>query len=160
MALTDEQRAVIGEFRTYIESHVPEGLKGVSVVREDREDESTLASRWAVGEHVWYEVALRPLLPQVRVGVVTDDRWKSEDFEQKIEDSGDTMSEYVELGFETAGLEWSEPPVEHYREQGKYFYFATPLELERLADLTKDETRGKVVAMLTGYLQAFGEADE
>ena len=57
-----------------------------------------------------------------------------------------------------AGLDWDEPPVEHYREGGEFFYFATPLELDDLGDLDWPETRNKVVRMLEGYLVAFGSA--
>lgn len=156
MALTDEQRGVIRDFRTWMEQHVGRGSQWAGPQRQDREDESTLASRWPAGENLWYEVALRPHLPQVRVGVLTDNRWKSQELEQIIDDSGDTMSEFLELGFETAGLEWPAPPVEHYREHNQCFYFATPLDLHRLDDLGHEAIRRKVLQMLEGYYHAFG----
>jgi hypothetical protein len=155
MTLNDDQRRGIAEFRAWIESHVGTGSRLGRPERHDREDESTLATRWPAGENLWYEVAVRPLLPQLRVGILTADRWKSEELEQKIEDSGDTMSEFVELGFETAGLEWPAPPVEHYREQARYFYFATPLDLTRLEDIWDEAIRRKVLQMLEGYYHAF-----
>lgn len=155
MALTDTQRAIISDFRAEVEARIG-ASGGESPARCDREDESTLVTRWPAGEHVWYELAVRPFLPQVRVAVLTDDRWKSEEFEQKIEDSGDTMSEFVELGFDSAGLTWTSPPVEHYREHGKYFYFATPLELESIEQLSSQAMRDKVVQMSAGYRTAFG----
>lgn len=159
MGLNDEQRTTVEEFRGWIERHVGGNTQWGRFERQDREDGSTLATRWPVEEHVWYEVTVRPFLPQVRVGVLTDDRWKSEELEQKIEDSGDTMSEFIELGLETAGLEWPAPPVEHYREQGKYFYFATPLDLSELGDLGDEAIRRKVMQMLEGYYHAFSGAE-
>ncbi len=159
MALSDTQRKLILDFRTWVETHAAAGLGAGAPERQDREDDSTLATRWAGGEQLWYELTVRPFLPQVRVGVLTDDRWKSEEFEQKIEDSGDTMSEFLEVGFETAGLTWASPPVEHYREHGKYFYFATPLELGSLDDLAGDAVRLKAVQMLEGYRHAFGRPE-
>lgn len=155
MGLTEEQSRWVEEFRGWIERHVGGGADWGRLERHDREDGSTLATRWPAGEHVWFEVAVRPLLPQVRVGVLSDDRWKSEELEQTIEDSGDSMSEFIELGFETAGLEWPEPPVEHYREQARYFYFATPLDLTALSDVTDEAIRRKVLQMLEGYYHAF-----
>ena len=155
MALIDQQNATIEPFRTWLESAVEASTRFGEPVRVDREDGATLATRWPAGRDLFYEVALRPRLPQVRVGVLTDDRFKSEDFEQLIEDSGDTMQEFVELGFETAGLEWTEPPVEHYREQQRYFYFATPLDLQSLDQLADDQVREKVRLMLEGYYLAF-----
>jgi hypothetical protein len=107
-------------------------------------------------QNVQVFVRVRPFLPQARVGIVTDDRWTSEQLQHKIEDSGDSMSEFVELGFETAGLEWPEPPVEHYREQAAYFYFATPLDLSELTDVSDEAVRRKVLQMLEGYYHAFG----
>jgi hypothetical protein len=154
MALSDEQRQIIAAFRDWLEASTPPG--GAALERFDREDESTLATRWPAAERTWWEVAVRPFLPQVRVGVLTDDRWKSEELEQRIEDSGDTKSEYVEEGFEAAGLSWSEPPVEHYREHGKFFYFATPLELGDVRELADDLVRTRVRQMLAGYRAVFG----
>jgi hypothetical protein len=156
MALSDEQRGMIDDFRGWIEQHMGRNAQWGQLERHDREDGSTLATRWPAGEHLWYEVALRPFLPQVRVGILTDDRWKSEELEQKIEDSGDSMSEFIEMGFEAAGLEWPEPPVEHYREQATHFYFATPLDLSELADVADEAIRRKVLQMLEGYYHAFG----
>jgi hypothetical protein len=94
-------------------------------------------------------------LPQLRAGILTDDRWKSEDLEQAVEDTGDTMEEFVEMGFDEAGLDWKEPPVEHYRDQGKYFYFATPLDLPTLAQLGDAAVFDKVRRMFEGYYRAF-----
>jgi tetratricopeptide (TPR) repeat protein len=38
-----------------------------------------------------------------------------------------------------SGEKWLEPTVEHYREEMKYFYFATPLDLEGLIELERLE---------------------
>jgi len=163
MPLSDEQRERIAAFRTYIADAVGNDDRYGPATRCDREDESTLAMRFAAGPSCWFEIALRPSIPQIRVGFLTDDRWRSEELEQAIQDSGDTMEEFVEVGFEEAGLAWEEPPVEHYRDSGKYFYFATPLALEDLDELEQESLRSKVLRMLDGYLIAFGpvlEADD
>ena len=68
------------------------------------------------------------------------------------------MEEFVGVGMNEAGLDWDEPPVEHYRDGGEFFYFATPLAIEELPDLERDQVRNKVVRMLEGYLIAFGPA--
>lgn len=155
MSVNEEQWRLIADFRGWIEHHVNGTVNWGHAERHDREDGSMLATRWPAGEHVWYEVAVRPLLPQVRVSILTDDRWSSEELEQTIEDSGDTMSEFVELGFETAGLEWPAPPVEHYREHAQFFYFATPLDLTAVTDVADEAIRRKVLQMLEGYYHAF-----
>ena len=157
MPLTDSQQQAIRDFRTWIERGLAGDARFSPPARDDRADHSTLATRWAasVNPHVWFEVAVRPFLPQVRIGLLTDDRWKSEDLEEKIQESGDSMSEFVGLGFEEKGLAWAEPPVEHYRDQLKYFYFATPLEIKSLDELAHDSTRIKARQMLDGYHLAF-----
>jgi len=155
MPLDDVQKARIEAFRAHIEEAVLREHGWDAPQRHDRQDGSTLATRYPVREHVWIEYAVRPFLPQVRVGLLTDDRWLSEEFEQRIEDSGDTMTEFVGLAFETAGLDWSDPPVEHYREGGTHFYFATPLDLQRLEELDEPAVRDKVRRMLAGYREAF-----
>jgi hypothetical protein len=160
MPLAEQQRQFVNNFREWIESALSREERFGETLREDREDASTLVTRWPHDDDVWYEVAIRPFLPQVRVGIVTTDRWKSEEFEQMIEDSGDTMQEYVEAGFDAVDLEWPEPPVEHYRDQGRYFYFATPLDLKELNELADDDVREKVRLMFEGYYKAFtGQLD-
>lgn len=158
MAVTTEQREKVEGFRAHFEKALAGDGRFAGLHRHDREDGSTLATRWPslVNEHVWFEIAVRPLIPQVRVGILTDDRWKSEDFEEKIEESGDTMSEFVEMGFHEAGLEWLEPTVEHYREEMKYFYFATAFDLRDLNELADSAVRRKAGQMLEGYYRAFG----
>jgi len=99
---------------------------------------------------------VRPNVPQLRIGVLTDDRWKSEDFEEKIQESGDTMSEFVGMGFEEAGLAWHEPPVEHFREEMRHYYFSTAVNLESVGSLNDAALREKARRMVVGYLNAFG----
>jgi len=156
MALDEHSRETVEAFRDYIEGAIAGDERYGDAARDDRADESTLATRFQAGGSCWLEVAVRPFVPQVRVGLFTDDRWVSEEIEQGIQDSGDTMEEFVGLGFAEAGLDWHEPLVEHCREGGKYFYFATPLEVDELPDLDRDELRNKVLRMLEGYLVAFG----
>jgi hypothetical protein len=158
MVLNQPQVDGVEAFRLALESELNNDPRFDESSRKDRPDGSTLATRWraAANPHVWFEVAVRPLIPQIRVGVLTDDRWKSEDFEEKIEESGDTMSEFVEMGFEEAGLTWLDPPVEHYREDMKFFYFATALELNHIDELNNDDIKQKVRRMFDGYFHAFG----
>ncbi len=156
MPLSELDRRTIAEFREWFEGQLAGDRRFVGVERFDRPDESTLATRFAASERVWFELALRPLIPQVRAGILTDDRWKSEELEEAIEESGDTMVEFIEQGFADADLDWPEPPVEHYRDQGKFFYFATPLEIRSLTDLSDPHTRDKAKRMLEGYCHAFG----
>ena len=158
MPLTEQDRDRIESFRTFIADTVATDARYGSASPNDREDESTLATRFSAGPSCWFEVAVRPFIPQLRVGFLTDDRWKSEELEQAIQDSGDTMSEFLGVALQDAGLDWPEPPVEHYREGGQYFYFATPLAIDELRDLESDELRDKTLRMLEGYLIAFGPA--
>ena len=158
MSIADGLRKAVDDFRDHIEAKHADDSRFAGFARRDRPDGSTLATRWrsAENEQVWFEVAVRPLIPQIRVGVLTNDRWKSEDFEEKIEESGDTMSEFVELGFEEAGLTWIDPPVEHYREDREFFYFATGFEVESADALGDPSVRQKAAQMLDGYARAFG----
>lgn len=158
MPITQTQRDHAESFLLTLAESLQGDSRFSGVHRHDRSDGSTLASRWQSAENprVWFEIAVRPLIPQVRVGVLTDDRWKSEDFEEKIEESGDTMSEFVEMGFEEAGLAWPDPVVEHYREDAKFFYFATAFEPAAISELTTEVVQMKARKMLDGYHHAFG----
>jgi hypothetical protein len=164
MSLTEDDLAIIEAFRNYVEDSVGMderyGEKGRCDPDQNKVDHATLATRFEAAPGCWFEFAVRPNIPQIRVGFVTNDRWKSEEIEQAIQDSGDTMGEFVGIGMTEAGLDWDEPPVEHYREAAEFFYFATPLPIEELRDLEMEEVRNKVLRMLEGYLIAFGPALE
>jgi hypothetical protein len=160
MPLSDADRQLIAEFRADLERGVATDARFAGVVRDDRPDDSVLASRFPVLDDVWIELTLRPFVPQLRAGIVTTDRWKNEELEERIEETGDTMSEFVELGFDEAGLEWRAPQVEHYRDQGKYFCFATGVELPGLQALAEPATRDQARRMLEGYYHAFRGAIE
>ena len=158
MPLDELSRDKIEAFRNYIEDSVSNDDRYGPAERHDRDDSSTLATRFGVGPSCWLEVAVRPMIPQIRVGFLTDDRWKSEEVEQAVQDSGDTIQKFVEAGFQEAGLDWKSPVVEHCREGEEYFYFATALDVDELADLDLQEVRDKTLRMLEGYLIAFGPA--
>lgn len=155
MPLTAAQTEQIADFRAAVEARLADDARLGPPERVDRADGSTLATRCAVAANLWIEVALRPSIPQMRAGIVTDDRWLSEDLEQAIEDSGDTMAEFVELGFDEVDLHWPQPPVEHYRDQGTHFYFATAVDLPDLDGLADAATVDKLVRMALGYCEAF-----
>ena len=158
MPLTEDDRETIEAFRTFVEDFLTTDDRYGPAERHDHDDESTLATRFEVAPACWFEVAIRPMIPQIRVGFLTDDRWKSEGMEQAIQDSGDSMGEFVGAGLAEAGLDWNEPPVEHYREGERFFYFATPLAIDELCDLDLTEPRNKTLRILEGYLIAFGPA--
>lgn len=160
MALSERDREWVEEFLDYVEGIVAGDDRYGPPARHDREDESTLAVRFDAGGFCWFEVAVRPFVPQVRVAFLTSDRSRSEEIEQAVQDSGDTMETFVEAALADAGLAWSKPPVEHYSEDEEYSYFATPLEVEDVVDLDLSDVRGKIVRMLEGYLIAFGPAIE
>lgn len=158
LGATDQAR--VRRFRESFERKYTGDARFGPPVREDRGDETYLMSRFPIGEKLWLEMCVRPFIPQLRAGVMTDDRWTSEDLETVIEDSGDTMSEFVEMGFEEAGLTWKNPVVEHYRDQGKYFYFATALDLARLEQIDDPDVSDKLCRMFEGYYEAFRPAIE
>ncbi len=160
MKLAEKDRELIETFRRGFEKRYESDERFRRILRDDRADGSSLASRFEVADHLWLELVVRPFIPQLRAGIVTDDRWKNEDLEDKIEESGDTMSEFVELGFEEAGLEWLDPPVEHYREAGKFFCFSTAIELPGLSALRDEKTLDRISRMLEGYWHAFRPAIE
>ncbi len=154
----NEAQQAAEQFREAFERRYAADARFRGVVHVDREDGSTRMSLFRLADTLYLEMTIRPGIPQVRAGIVTDDRWKNEDLEDAIEESGDTMSEFVELGFDEVGLDWREPPVEHYRDQGKYFCFSTAFELPDVAALRDAATLERVAAMFEGYYTAFRKA--
>jgi len=155
MSLTPAQQTLVAACRRRFTARLADDARFGSPEPHDRPDGTSLALRFPVATGLALELAVRPLVPQLRVGLLTEDRWLNEDLEQAIEDSGDSMSEFVELGFEEAGLSWPDPPVEHYREQGRWFYFATAWEPCSLVELASDAALDRAAAMFAGYHEAF-----
>lgn len=151
---------LIQQFRDQVTARIASAGWSGDPIPHDRPDGSTLATRFPVAENLWIECALRPNIPQIRAGIVTTDRWVSEELEEAIESTGDTMSEFIELGFDEVDLDWSAPIVEHFRDSGTDFYFATSFEPERLSALGEPATVDKAARMLLGYYEAFKEAIE
>jgi hypothetical protein len=155
MSLTVGELAVIELFRAEVQSLVEIRLGLSQAERHDRDDHWIMATRWPVARRWWLEMAVRPTLPQICVGLVTDDPDRSRDTEKLIADSNLTIQEFVGLGFKEAGLDWPEPVVVHCREGADRFCFVTPLELESLEDLASGAMRDKVLGMLDGYHRCF-----
>lgn len=160
MPLSNVDQACVERFRDEVERRCAADARFGPARRHDRADGSWLASHFDVAPRLWLELLVRPAVPQVRAGIVTDDRWRNEELEEKIEESGDTMEEFIELGFDEAGLDWVEPPVQHRREDGVHFVFATALELKTLAQLDDAGVRERVWKMFEGYYAAFRAAIE
>jgi len=156
MAITQEQQTLVTDFRGWVERRLADEGRFGAPQWSDRDDGSTLTTRWSVAEDAMIEVALRPLIPQLRVGLVTDDRWKSEEIEQGIQDSGDSMSEYLEVALSEVGLDWEDPPVEHYRHEGTWYSFITPIELGSLDELGSNAVREKTKMLIDGYANSYG----
>ncbi len=155
MQLSAADRQRIQQFRQRLTDHYAGDPRVLAVSSEDRPDDSTLSTRLQVSEHIWLDLTIRPFLPHLRGGIMTDDRWANEELEEAIEETGDEMGEFIEASFDAVGLEWKNPLVEHYRDQGKYFYFATAHDLGSLARIDAPETFERARLMIEGYYDAF-----
>lgn len=153
--MDDRDRELVEDYRTWFESAVLAEPWGGTPQRHDRREGSGFATRWPAGRRLWYELAIRPRLPQVRFGLMTDDADSSRDLERIMVDMDLTLQEFVSLGFAAVGLCWANPPVEHYCEQGQFYYFATPLDLKSLADLADPALRERTIRVARGYHHAF-----
>jgi len=156
MTTDDDKSGFVKAFRAWVEAKLAKNDTYHAPQHFDRDDGSTLTARWPMHGSLWLEVTVRPLIPQVRVGIVTEDRWKSEEIEDAIETSGDNMSEYLEVALAEAGLDWSDPPVEHYRDQGRWFSFVTPIELSQIQQLADDQLRTRVLQLIEAYTASYG----
>lgn len=172
MPLSEDEREIIDVFRDYVAGAVAADDRYGPPTRHDQEDESTMALRFEAATACWFEVAVRPFVPQLRVAFLTGDQSRSEEIEQAVAEAGSSLEAFVGEAFRDAGLDWPAPPVEHYQERDGLFYFATPLDaiesqelddFTGLVDLEHEQIRGRILRMLEGYLIAFGpaiEADE
>lgn len=155
MALNEQEKCLIQRFRSAVESYAVRELFGGSPVRIDREDAALLSSRFPTEPHLWYVLTIQPCLRQFHIGIVTDDADRSKDFERMMADTGLTYPEFVQLGFEAAGLAWRDPPVQHFRDHRNEFFFSTPVGVTSIDVLDDERTVQKAEQMLRGYHLAF-----
>jgi len=155
MALKERERQHVHAFREAVESYaVREGI-GCEPERVDHPGEAVLSSRFSAGPHQWYVLTVQPFLPQFSAGALTDDPFCDKDFERLSLQAGLTKPEFVQLGFEAAGLVWRDPPVQHFRDRDNVYYFVTPVDLPSFEMLTEAATIDKAKRMLLGYHLAF-----
>ena len=153
MVLDDRQQCEVEAFRVWVSAQVRQQLGLGAGEREDRPDGRSLITRWRLEPHFWHEITVRPQLLQVRVGLMTDDRYRSDDLRAMIETSGYTLQEFVGLALAGAGLGWPEPPVEHYCDGGRHYRLATPMDLRTIDQLADETLRQRVLKMATAYGQ-------
>lgn len=86
----------------------------------------------------------------VRVGLATADREVSESIEEAANDTGDSLTEFLEdLMDAEAELE---NEVQHFQDDA--YYFCSDLPFQRDQDLAADHFRDEVIYYLDGYLTA------
>ena len=159
MPLTEDDRDLVEAFRMFVEDTIANDDRYGPLTRSDREDESILVSWFEAGPGCWLEVAVHPTVPRVCIGFLTDDRSTSEGIKEAIQESDQSLRDFVVAGLREAGLDWTDPPVEHNDNNGDGpFHFTTPVDIEEIPDLERDENRSRVLRLLEGYLIAFGEA--
>ena len=74
MAVDEAARSKIESFRRRFREKYAGDARFLGIEDADREDGSALATRFRVADHLWLEVCLRPHIPQLRAGIVTDDQ--------------------------------------------------------------------------------------
>jgi len=99
-------------------------------------------------EDASFLLGVRAETKQIRVGVVTRNRWVSEGVEQAVLDNGGSMTEFLEDEMEADDdLEY---PMLHYHDSGE-FYFVSEIPFE---DIRKPETYEMAKYYFEGYVVA------
>lgn len=93
---------------------------------------------------------------RIWVGLQTPDRWLSESIEADLLHCGDKMEdlldeELVELGYEDGPL-----PIEHFRDDEKFYVFRSALSVTE-GGTTKSDEIDRAVKVLLAYEACFGQ---
>jgi len=160
MAITSEQSEIVDAFLDFLDGEFSGDERYGPAERYERKDESARALRFALGPNCWIEAAVRPDVPEVRVGFVTDERSIFDEIVNLLADAEETPSENLERALTDSGLPWEDPVVEQETIDERVHRFSTPLKLEALddLDLVFMKVRGKIPKMIEAYLIAFGSA--
>ncbi len=157
MSLSDEDRAEVDSFLDYVADFSDSDDRYGLAVRLEREDESLFATRFEVGPSAWLEVGVWPSVPEVRIGVVTDEPATGEEIVAGIEADDVSLTDALAAALVDAGLNWPEPPIEKDGVTTEEFRLTTPIELEELSDLDVGflDVRDKSMRLLEAYLNVF-----
>jgi hypothetical protein len=153
--LTQREQDILMSFREFIEDSCEHDDRYGEARRMDSEDGSVLATVFEAGDSCWFEVALIPEIPQIRVGFLIENPALTEDFLSSLRESFGSLADVVRGSFAEAGLNWVDAPVEHSREGETPFFVATPWDVEDLYDLENEAVRNRTLRMLEGYVLAF-----
>ncbi|MBI2192751.1 MAG: hypothetical protein HYU36_12280 [Planctomycetes bacterium] len=160
--MSDAQRHVLDDFRDWITATARLVVPAVGSARQVEavgQQGEAFGCRLYTDARTWLEVSVFPSRNQVRLGLAMESRARNEQAEQLIEDSRETLDEFLELGLADAGHEDDVYRMEHFHEAG-IFYFATHLALSGIEDLKGPEIRERVTHLLEGYAMAFGDIIE
>lgn len=159
MALTPEQRKIADDFRDWVAISARQKIPFVGTTRKvdgQGDPPDSLAMRLYTDNRTWLEAAVLPKLSRLRVGLASDSRTRNEEAEQLIQDSKETMDEFLELGLADAGYEEEAHHVDHFHESG-VFYFVTHLDLKSIESLADPGVSVKAMHLVEGYALAFEE---
>ncbi|MBI1338309.1 MAG: hypothetical protein GC164_15310 [Phycisphaera sp.] len=93
---------------------------------------------------------------KVWVGLFTPDRWLSESIEADLMFRGDKIEELLEEELTDQGLE-VQLPIEHFRDDKKYYVFRSPLVLPPNEVLDGEKMIDRVTRTLLAYEATFRE---
>ncbi len=160
MTLSEDDYELVAAFLEYVEGIVEADDRYGPAMRSEGETEGESTLRFDAGNNCWFEVTVRPTVPQVAVSFRTQSPEVGEEFVQSVSDAETTIEAYLGGTFAEAGLDWPDPTVTHDREADGGHVFSTTMDTEDCVELERSEFRGKVVRVLEGYLIAFGPAIE
>ncbi len=160
MAITSEQNEIVDAFLDFLDGEFSGDERYGPSERYDRKDESSRALRFSLGPNCWIEAAVRPNVPEVRVGFVTDERMIFDEIVNLLADAEETPSQNLERAMADSGISWEEPVVDQETIDERFHRFSTAFTLEALDDLDLGfmKVRSKVPKMIEAYLIAFGSA--
>lgn len=87
----------------------------------------------------------------IRVGLATEDKDLSESIESAALDSGDSLTEFLEVAMESE--EELDHEVQHFHDD--VYYFCSDIRYQRPEDLSSEALRDEVIYYLDGYMNAF-----
>ncbi len=156
MALSAEDRDILGSFFAYIEDTVSHDERYGSSSRIESDDESLIAMRFENSKDEWFEIAVIPAKNILRAAFITTSKDLYDDIETAGEENGGSFADIIDIGVREAGLHGIELTVERYTGADGEFGYATRCSLEWLDDLDKDPIRTRALSMMEAFMIGLG----
>lgn len=158
MPLSIDDREEIQSFLSYVEDALVDDDRYGTTHRHEGKGDTPCALRFAATDKCWFEVDVDPSNRKAYVGLCTNDSETFTEITQEITESELTPTSLLEHALQGMGHHSQQITVDRFSGSDNMAGYRSPIELDELRELGRDDIRNQTLRILEAYLIAFGPA--